>query len=99
MNYPNPFKDNTNFTFILRSAGQAAVKVVIYTVAGRKIRTLLQDIGRQRVGLNAIPWDGRDEAGNDVANGTYIYKVTLNGTNEDGTESSDAVLEKAVRSR
>lgn len=99
MNYPNPFKDKTFITFILRQAGQASVKVPIYTITGRKIRTLELDGSKQRVGLNAIEWDGHDENGNDIANGTYLYKVVLNGTNEDGTETSEAIMERAVRSR
>ena len=99
MNYPNPFKDMTWFTFILKSGSQADVKVVIYTVAGRKIRTLHLDPAKQRAGLNSIQWDGRDEMNNDVANGTYLYRVVLNGTNDDGSASSDATTERAVRSR
>ncbi len=99
MNYPNPFKDKTFITFILRQAGRSTVRVPIYTISGRKIRTLDLDASKQRVGLNAIEWDGRDENGNDIANGTYIYKVVLNGISEDGTETSEAVMERAVRSR
>jgi len=99
MNYPNPFKDKTWFTFILKAGSQADVKVVVYTVAGRKIRTLHLDPTKQRAGLNSIEWDGRDDVGNDVANGTYLYRVVLNGTNDDGSASSDATTERAVRSR
>ncbi len=99
MNYPNPFKDKTWFTFILKAASQADVKVVVYTVAGRKIRTLHLDPAKQRAGLNSIEWDGRDDIGNDVANGTYLYRIVLNGTNDDGSSSSDATTERAVRSR
>ncbi len=99
MNYPNPFKDKTWFTFILKAGSQADVKVVVYTVAGRKIRTIHVDPAKQRAGLNSLEWDGRDEMGNDVANGTYLYRVVLNGTNDDGSASSDAITERAVRSR
>ncbi|HYM19846.1 MAG TPA: FlgD immunoglobulin-like domain containing protein, partial [Candidatus Kapabacteria bacterium] len=99
MNYPNPFKDKTSFTFILQSAEQASVKVVVYTIAGRKIRTLYLDPAHQRVGLNAVEWDGRDENGNEIANGTYLYKLVMSGKNDDGSDASDAVLERAVKSR
>jgi hypothetical protein len=99
MNYPNPFKDNTWFTFILKAGSQADVKVVVYTVAGRKIRTLKLDPTKQHAGLNNIEWDGRDEMGNEVANGTYLYRVVLNGTNDDGSPSSDAITERAVKSK
>ncbi len=99
MNYPNPFKDKTWFTFILKTASQAEVRVLVYTVAGRKIRTLHLDPMKQRAGLNSIEWDGRDDIGNEVANGTYLYRIVLNGTNDDGSLSSDATTERAVRSR
>jgi hypothetical protein len=97
MNYPNPFKDKTYFTFVLLSDAPASVKIIVYTIAGRKIRTLVPS--NLRAGFNMAEWDGRDEQGNDVANGTYLYRVTINGTNPDGSTVSDAVTEKAVRSR
>ncbi|MEP7234386.1 MAG: C25 family cysteine peptidase [Ignavibacteriota bacterium] len=99
MNYPNPFKENTFFTFVLKSASQAEVKIVVYTVAGRKIRTLHLDPATQHAGLNNIEWDGRDEMGNDVANGTYLYRAVLNGSNDDGSTASEGLTERAVRSR
>ncbi len=99
MNWPNPFKSNTYFTFILKSGGEADVKCIVYTVAGRKIRTLTLDKTSQRVGLNKIEWDGFDEDGNEVANGTYLYRLVLNGKNDDGSEVSEAVTEKAVKSK
>jgi hypothetical protein len=99
MNWPNPFKSNTYFTFILKSGGEADVKCIVYTVAGRKIRTLTLDKSSQRVGLNKIEWDGFDEDGNEVANGTYLYRLVLNGKNDDGSEVSEALTEKAVKSK
>jgi hypothetical protein len=99
MNWPNPFKSNTYFTFILKSGGEADVKCIIYTVAGRKIRTLTMDKSKQRVWLNKIEWDGFDEDGNEVANGTYLYRLVLSGKNDDGSEVSEALTEKAVKSK
>lgn len=99
MNWPNPFKSNTYFTFILKSGGEADVKCIVYTVAGRKIRTLTLDKSSQRVGLNKIEWDGFDEDGNEVANGTYLYRMVLNGKNDDGSDVSEALTEKAVKSK
>ncbi|HEX5315315.1 MAG TPA: FlgD immunoglobulin-like domain containing protein, partial [Candidatus Kapabacteria bacterium] len=95
MNYPNPFKEKTDFTFVLKSDAAADMKIVVYTIAGRKIRTLIPtDL---HAGLNMIEWDGRDERGNDVADGTYLYRVIING--KDGDQTSDAVTERAVRDR
>ena len=95
MNYPNPFKDKTDFTFVLKSDGAADMKIIVYTIAGRKIRTLIPtDL---HAGLNMLEWDGRDERGNEVADGTYLYRVVINGKN--GDQTSDAVTERAVRDR
>ena len=97
MNYPNPFKDKTDFTFVLRSDAPADVKVIVYTIAGRKIRTLTPT--NLKAGLNWVEWDGRDEKGNDVGNGTYIYRTVINGKNPDGSDMADGVTQTAVRSR
>ena len=43
--------------------------------SGRLIRTLRQPI--PTVDLNRIPWDGRDEDGDHVANGVYFYRLEL----------------------
>ncbi len=95
MNYPNPFKDKTDFTFVLKSDAAADMKIIVYTIAGRKIRTLTPtDL---HAGFNMIEWDGRDDNGNEVANGTYLYRVVINGKNGDNV--SDAVTERAVRDR
>jgi hypothetical protein len=97
MNYPNPFKDKTSFTFELRSDAPADVKIVVYTIAGRKIRTLTPTI--LHAGLNWIDWDGRDTEGNPVGNGTYLYRAIINGKNPDGSDVADGVTQTAVRSR
>jgi len=96
MNYPNPFDGKgTDFTFVMRSGGSTSVKIYIYTVAGRKIRTLTAM--NVRAGLNIVHWDGRDEAGNEIANGTYLYKVVVDGENPDGSAMNDAIMERAVK--
>lgn len=71
MNYPNPFQNATNFTFV--SSAEAEVKISIYTVAGRLIRVL--DGITANPGFNRIAWDGLDEDGDRLANGVYFYKI------------------------
>ncbi len=72
MNYPNPFSSGTDFTYVLtRSADQVSIKV--YTVAGRLILNLNTLPGQ--VGFNRYFWDGRDRAGDRLANGVYLYKI------------------------
>ncbi|MEI7812397.1 MAG: C25 family cysteine peptidase [Ignavibacteria bacterium] len=73
-NYPNPFKNDTYFTFKLTRIPDE-LKIKIYTVAGRMIRDILVPDNELKYDFNKIHWNGRDEDGDLLANGTYIYKV------------------------
>ena len=74
-NFPNPFSDNTNFTFELRGIiPPEEFKIKIFTVAGRLIKELVPSTPLQ-IGFNQIYWDGKDEDGDEIANGLYFYKI------------------------
>jgi hypothetical protein len=75
-NYPNPFKNDTYFTFEIH--GQNApeeLKIKVFSVAGRLIRNISVPSSDLRVGFNKIYWNGRDQDGDEVANGVYFYKI------------------------
>ena len=75
-NYPNPFKDNTQFTFELRGTFvPEELRIKIYTIAGRLIREVNIPPGQMQIGFNQYYWDGKDEDGDEIANGLYFYKV------------------------
>lgn len=84
MNYPNPLDRDTDFTFYLSM--DADVRIKIYTVSGRLIRTLSGIQGT--AGFNMVHWDGTDEMGDRIANGVYLYKVS--GTAMTGGKKSTA---------
>ena len=75
VNYPNPFKDRTTFTLQQNQSSPVDVTIKIYTVAGRLIATLQENglVGN----FLTIGWDGRDQDGNEIANGVYLYKVII----------------------
>ena len=77
-NFPNPFVSETQFSFEISLT--AEISVNIYTLGGRRIRR----IGPQSVnaGYNFINWDGRDEYGDILANGVYLYRVKATNDNE-----------------
>lgn len=75
-NYPNPFSDKTFFTFILPIIPEE-LKINIYTIAGRKIKEIKRTSGELVVGFNKIEWNGTDGDGDEIANGTYLYKVII----------------------
>ena len=65
----------------------------IFTVSGRVVREITQDeLGPLRIGNNATDyaWNGRDEFGDQLANGVYLYKVSIRqgGKNIDFRESA-----------
>jgi flagellar hook assembly protein FlgD len=53
------------------------MRIRIYTIAGRKIREIVVPQHALQVGFNRVPWDGRDEVGDDIANGYYLYQVQV----------------------
>jgi hypothetical protein len=76
--YPNPFK--TELKIGLEIGSQAELSLDIYTVAGRLVRTIKKRVADQIVEGNKkyvdFDYDGEDDKGNTIANGTYIYKIT-----------------------
>ncbi len=59
--------------------------VRIYTVAGKLVRTLRQLGG---IGQIQMVWDGFDDEGDPLAQGTYLYKVYVNARDADGKSSA-----------
>lgn len=73
-NYPNPFSENTYFTFKLTQI-PSELRIKIYTVAGRLIKEIKLNSSQLNFDFNRIYWDGRDQDGDIVASGTYLYKI------------------------
>jgi subtilisin family serine protease len=72
---PNPFNPMTEIRFDLPV--RAAVELVIYNVAGHRVRTLLAQ--EMRAGSHAVRWDGRDGHGRAVASGAYLVRLNTLG--------------------
>ncbi|MBD3289928.1 T9SS type A sorting domain-containing protein, partial [candidate division KSB1 bacterium] len=68
-NYPNPFNPNTTIEYSLAESG--FVQLHIYNEVGHIVRTLIN--GFQSKGRYSIMWNGTDNAGKNVASGTYFY--------------------------
>ncbi len=76
-NYPNPFNPETWIPYQLKSP--ADVTIYIYDVTGRLVRTL--QIGEQPAGFylsrsQSAYWDGKNNTGEKMANGVYLYRLT-----------------------
>ena len=70
-NYPNPFNPSTQVVYSLTE--EAPVRLVVYNALGQQIRVLVE--GLQLPGSYEVPWDGRDEAGQPVGAGWYLYRL------------------------
>jgi hypothetical protein len=75
VNVPNPMKTSTIFTFQRISTEPVDVLIKVYSVAGRLLAALEAPSTADR--FVQIPWDGRDTDGDRLANGVYLYKVTV----------------------
>lgn len=70
-NYPNPFNPSTTISFSV--AARVRVDLVVYDVAGRRVRTL---VGDDRVpDVYKVTWDGTNDSGERVASGIYFYRL------------------------
>ncbi len=69
--YPNPMEKDGYFTFVITE--DSDIIVMIYTITGKKIRTLKEP--NCSAGYNQVYWDGKDGDGDKIANNTYFYKV------------------------
>lgn len=102
-NYPNPFSTSTRFVFTMTgSEVPETFKIQIMTITGKVVREITRDeLGPLHIGNNVtdFAWDGRDEFGDLLANGVYLYTVLtrLNGNGIDHRETSaDSYFKHAV---
>jgi Zn-dependent metalloprotease len=70
-NYPNPFNPETVIRYALPE--ESNVELKIYNLMGKLVRTFAYD--SQTSGYKNIKWNGKDENGNMVSSGIYIYRL------------------------
>lgn len=100
LNYPNPFTDRTCFQFDHNMANQEMdVLIQIFTISGRLVKTLesrMVSDGALRQD-DCIEWDGRDDYGDRLARGVYLYKVKVRGVLTGASElKGESDFEKLV---
>jgi len=79
MNYPNPFSTSTRFVFtVTGDAVPDDIQIQIMTVSGKVVREINEaELGLIQIGRNVtqFAWDGKDQFGDPLANGVYLYRV------------------------
>jgi len=82
LNYPNPFVSYTEFWFEHNSSSELEVMVQVFTVSGKLVKTLRGNSSSGNKGGNTslfrgLPWDGKDDFGDKIGKGVYVYKLTV----------------------
>lgn len=96
LNYPNPFIDKTNFWFEHNRAGDnLTVTIQIFTMSGRLVKTIQQQMVAEGFRVDNLEWDGLDDFGSPIGKGVYVYKLTVRGSdNKSATEMEKLVILK-----
>jgi hypothetical protein len=78
LNYPNPFTTKTQFWFEHNKPGQdLQVRLQIFTISGRVIKMIQKTINTTGNRSSELEWDGRDEYGDKVGRGVYLYRLSV----------------------
>jgi hypothetical protein len=93
VNYPNPFFYNTSITLQHnRPDEQLEVRIAIYSIDGRIIRTLERHIEPTGYTLPPVDWDGNEQGGRKAGKGVYLYTVTVITTNGETARTSGRMI-------
>jgi hypothetical protein len=73
-NYPNPFNPETKIAFIL--AEPSYIRLLVHNILGQEVRVLVD--GYVDGGYHTVQWDSRNEQGDTVPAGVYLYRLETN---------------------
>ena len=78
LNYPNPFTTKTQFYFEDNQCCQVLdVQIQIFTISGKIVKTIDRFVNAEGFRSDPIDWDGRDDYGDKIGRGVYIYRLKV----------------------
>lgn len=84
LNYPNPFTSHTSFYFEHNKPSSfLQINIQIFTVSGKLIKNIEKTMFSNGYRSDGIDWDGKDDFGDKIGRGVYVYKIKVRST--DGT--------------
>jgi hypothetical protein len=93
LNYPNPFTTKTKFMFQHNQAcNPLKVTIQVYTVTGKIVKTIQQSILCEGYRPEGIEWDGRDDFGDKLGRGVYIYRLAILDINNKKAEKIERLV-------
>jgi len=93
LNYPNPFSDRTSFVFEHNQTdGDLDVFIRIFDLSGQLVKTIRETFFADGYRIGPIEWDGRDENGNKLGSGIYVYRVSVRSSMEKHAEAVQKLI-------
>ncbi|MBA3664066.1 MAG: type IX secretion system sortase PorU [Bacteroidetes bacterium] len=93
LNYPNPFTSSTKFFLEHNQAcNPLKVTVQIFTISGKVVKTLQRSVVCEGFRPEGIDWDGKDDYGDKLGRGVYIYKVSILNTENKKAEKTEKLV-------
>jgi hypothetical protein len=74
-NFPNPFNSSTVIEFFLPK--EMSVELAIFNVSGQRVKILVKE--KLSKGEKRVFWDGKNEKGENLPSGVYVYKLKMGG--------------------
>ncbi len=93
LNYPNPFTSNTKFYLEHNQAcNPLKITIQIFTISGKVVKTIQRSVTCEGFRPEGIDWDGKDEFGDKLARGVYIYKLAIINTDNQKAEKTEKLV-------
>ena len=93
LNYPNPFSNSTTFWLTHNRPGDVLdVTVQVFTVSGKLVKSIKTSQVSQGATFNEITWDGRDDFGNKIGKGVYVYRVMVKASDGVSAEAMEKLV-------
>lgn len=93
LNYPNPFTTHTDFFFEHNKPGQQLdVSIDVFTVSGKQVKSIEGNFFSDGYRVGPIAWNGKDEYGDQLAKGVYLYKVSVKTIQGESVEKFERLV-------
>ncbi len=78
LNYPNPFTTRTEFYFEHNQmCDYLDVQIQVFTVSGKLVKSINKRVRSEGFRSEGIVWNGRDDFGEKIGRGVYVYKLKV----------------------
>ncbi|MCD6067402.1 MAG: hypothetical protein K0S33_2228 [Bacteroidetes bacterium] len=93
LNYPNPFTTRTKF-FVEHNQCCVPLEMLvqIYTISGKIVKTIQTAVQNEGYRIEGIDWDGKDDYGDKIGAGVYIYRIKLKSADGKSAEKIEKLV-------